>query len=129
MNPEHFTDKTNELIGKARELALDSAHVQITPVHLALALISDAEGLAVQIFKKAGADISLAERGLRKIFVRYAITSPLQIFLQFLSSISPITPLTLFLEFQYKNHPQQMSVLAKLLCKCSDMHNKFRKTR
>jgi len=40
MNPEHFTDKTNELLGKARELALDSAHVQITPIHLALALIS-----------------------------------------------------------------------------------------
>ena len=71
MNPEHFTDKTNELISKARELALDSAHVQITPVHLALALISDQEGLAVQIFKKAGADITAAERGLRRLFVRY----------------------------------------------------------
>lgn len=71
MNPDSFTDKTTELIGKARELALDSAHVQMTPVHLALALIADPEGLAVQIFKKAGADISLAERAIRKIFVRY----------------------------------------------------------
>lgn len=76
MNPETFTDKTTELIGKARELALDSAHVQMTPVHLALALISDPEGLAVQIFKKAGADISLAERAIRKIFVRIPVQEP-----------------------------------------------------
>eukprot|EP00026_Physarum_polycephalum_P002157 Phypoly_transcript_02162.p1 GENE.Phypoly_transcript_02162~~Phypoly_transcript_02162.p1 ORF type:complete len:900 (+),score=200.10 Phypoly_transcript_02162:111-2810(+) len=76
MNPEHFTDKTNELLSKARELALDSAHVQMTPVHLALALISDPEGLAVQIFKKAGADISAAERALRKLFVRIPVQDP-----------------------------------------------------
>jgi ATP-dependent Clp protease ATP-binding subunit ClpB len=76
MNPEHFTDKTTELIGKARELALDSAHVQITPVHLALALLSDQEGLAVQIFKKAGANIIAAERGLRKLFVRIPVQDP-----------------------------------------------------
>jgi ATP-dependent Clp protease ATP-binding subunit ClpB len=74
MNPEHFTDKTNEVLSKARELALDAAHVQVTPVHLALALLSDQEGLAVQIFKKSGADLTAAERGLRKLFVRYVPT-------------------------------------------------------
>jgi len=73
MNPETFTDKTNELLQSARELALDNAHVQALPVHLALALISDQEGLAVQIFKKAGADITAAERGLKKMLVKYAI--------------------------------------------------------
>lgn len=71
MNPDTFTDKTTELITKARELALDNAHVQMTPLHLALALVSDPEGLAAQIFKKSGADITLAERALKKLFVRY----------------------------------------------------------
>ncbi len=76
LNPEHFTDKANEIIKAAHDLALDSAHVQITPVHLALALLSDAEGLAPQVFKKAGADINLAERTLRKLFVRLTVQDP-----------------------------------------------------
>lgn len=76
MNPEHFTEKTTELISKAREFALDSAHVQMTPLHVALTLISDNEGLASQIFKKAGADINLAERALRKLFVRIPVQEP-----------------------------------------------------
>ena len=41
MNPEKFTHKTNETIAAAHELAVNSGHAQITPLHLAGALISD----------------------------------------------------------------------------------------
>jgi ATP-dependent Clp protease ATP-binding subunit ClpA len=119
MNPETFTDKTNEIIGKAKELALDSAHVQILPVHLALALLKDEEGLAPQIFKKAGADITLAERGLKKLFVRYvkACLTPHH------------TTLTHQTEFQYKSPLRQMSVSVMLLCKCYAMLNRYKRNK
>lgn len=71
INPDNFTDKTNEIIKSAHDLALDSSHIQMTPVHLALALLADEEGLATQLFKKAGADINAADRALRKMLVRY----------------------------------------------------------
>ncbi|XP_028098180.1 chaperone protein ClpB1-like [Camellia sinensis] len=41
MNPIEFTQTTNEAIVKARDLALFAGHVQFTPVHVAVALISD----------------------------------------------------------------------------------------
>ncbi|XP_020265267.1 LOW QUALITY PROTEIN: chaperone protein ClpB1-like [Asparagus officinalis] len=55
MNPDKFTHKTNEAIAAAHELALSNGHVQFTPLHLAIALISDAGGLLRQsILNAAG---------------------------------------------------------------------------
>lgn len=54
MNPEKFTHKTNEALMSAHELALNSGHAQITPVHLALALISDPNGIFRLAVSSAG---------------------------------------------------------------------------
>jgi hypothetical protein len=66
LNPESFTDKTNEYISAARNLALEGRHVQITPLHLALAILADPEGLGKQICNKAQVDPIVVERALKR---------------------------------------------------------------
>ncbi|MCO5557431.1 hypothetical protein L7F22_010995 [Adiantum nelumboides] len=56
MNPEKFTHKTNEALAGGLELALNAGHAQYTPLHLALALVSDAGGLLRQALANAGGD-------------------------------------------------------------------------
>ncbi|CAL9048091.1 unnamed protein product [Musa banksii] len=53
MNPDKFTHKTNEALVAAHELALDSGHAQITPLHLASALAADPNGLLSQALVNA----------------------------------------------------------------------------
>jgi hypothetical protein len=38
LNPQEFTDKTNNMIQKARELAAEGSNPQMEPLHLALAM-------------------------------------------------------------------------------------------
>ncbi|KAG6635572.1 chaperone protein ClpB1 [Carya illinoinensis] len=54
MNPDKFTHKTNEAIAAAHELAMSPGHLQFTPLHLALALISDPGGIFSQAIANAG---------------------------------------------------------------------------
>ncbi|KAK1265994.1 Chaperone protein ClpB1 [Acorus gramineus] len=61
MNPDKFTHKTNEALAGAHELAMESGHAQITPIHLALALISDQSGILHQAINGAAASDSAAE--------------------------------------------------------------------
>ena len=42
---ENFTDKTNELLLGAQQLAQDSAHIQLLPIHVAVALFAEQNGL------------------------------------------------------------------------------------
>ena len=59
MNPETFTHKTNEAIAEGHEQALSSGHAQFTPLHLAIALLSDQGGLLRQaIVNSAGSERS-----------------------------------------------------------------------
>ncbi|KAJ6830970.1 chaperone protein ClpB1-like [Iris pallida] len=75
MNPERFTHKTNEALAAAQELALTAGHAQITPLHLASALISDPSGLFRQavLSSSPNADSTLAsldrvlDRSLKKL--------------------------------------------------------------
>ncbi|XP_073115141.1 LOW QUALITY PROTEIN: chaperone protein ClpB1 [Elaeis guineensis] len=53
MNPDKFTHKTNEAIVAAHELAINNGHAQITPLHLAVALIGDPAGLFRQAISNA----------------------------------------------------------------------------
>ncbi|KAF9612254.1 hypothetical protein IFM89_038676 [Coptis chinensis] len=54
MNPENFTHKTNEALFNAHELAVNNGHPQITPIHLALSLISDKNGIFYQAMSNVG---------------------------------------------------------------------------
>ncbi|GMH25871.1 hypothetical protein Nepgr_027714 [Nepenthes gracilis] len=45
MNPGKFIHETNQALASAHELAISNGHVQHTPVHLAIALLSDSNSL------------------------------------------------------------------------------------
>lgn len=53
MNPDKFTHRTNEAIVGAHELAINSGHAQITPLHLASSLISEQNGILRQAIANA----------------------------------------------------------------------------
>ncbi|URD73059.1 Sigma-54 interaction domain [Musa troglodytarum] len=63
MNPDKFTHKTNEALVAAHELALNSGHAQITPLHLSSVLAADANGILRQALANAsgGAGDSAAQ--------------------------------------------------------------------
>ncbi|KAJ6969427.1 chaperone protein clpb1 [Populus alba x Populus x berolinensis] len=48
MDPGKFTHKTNEALATAHELTVGAGHAQITPLHLAVALITDPSGILRQ---------------------------------------------------------------------------------
>ncbi|KAI8914544.1 P-loop containing nucleoside triphosphate hydrolase protein [Gorgonomyces haynaldii] len=56
MNPNAFTEKSAQIISTASSLAFHHSHPQVNPLHLALALIQDKDGLFKSIVQKTGAD-------------------------------------------------------------------------
>lgn len=56
LNPDNFTDKTNELLLAAQNLATERSNAQIATAHLAYCMFSEVNGLAQQICNKAKAD-------------------------------------------------------------------------
>ena len=49
MNPAEFTDKTNEYLRNAHDLAEELGHAQLTPLHVAHALFDDKNGTAKRV--------------------------------------------------------------------------------
>ena len=78
MDPNKFTQKTHEAIRAASELAQDNGHAQISPVHLAIALFEDPEGLGKQAVLREGNDETLRSilRVLKKKLVRQPSVEP-----------------------------------------------------
>ena len=78
MDPKKFTQKTQEAIKNAAELAQDNSNAQISPVHLAISLFEDPEGLAKQAVMREGSDETLRSilRVLRKKLVRLPAVDP-----------------------------------------------------
>ncbi len=56
LNPEQFTAQVQQALQEAFALAQRFQHAQVTPVHLANALVADEHGLARAIIRTAGAD-------------------------------------------------------------------------
>ncbi|KAK6920976.1 Clp ATPase, C-terminal [Dillenia turbinata] len=54
MNPDKFTHKTNEALAGGHELASNAGHAQFTPLHIAVALISEPNGIFWQAISAAG---------------------------------------------------------------------------
>ena len=67
-----LTQKTIEGINQARDLALENSQQQLTPVHLAVVLLEDPEGLASQAVLKNANEETLRSilRVLKKKLVR-----------------------------------------------------------
>ncbi|KAG2774674.1 Chaperone protein [Phytophthora cactorum] len=49
MNPAEFTDKTNEYLRNAEDMAEEFGHSQLTPLHVAYALFDDKNGTAKRV--------------------------------------------------------------------------------
>eukprot|EP01018_Ginkgo_biloba_P010134 Gb_39383 [translate_table: standard] len=80
MAPERLTHKTNEALAEAQQLALNSGHAQLIPVHVAIALIADAGGLFPQAVSSAGGGdeaVKSFERVLRLALKKIPTQDPL----------------------------------------------------
>ena len=64
MNPNQFTEKLQEALGRAQNAAVSAHHQAIDVEHLALALLQDNQGIAASILKLAGVDIDATRRKL-----------------------------------------------------------------
>ncbi len=58
MRFDKFTLKAQEALATAQQLAMAKSHTFTSPLHLLSALCSDDEGIAVQLLKKIGANVS-----------------------------------------------------------------------
>ena len=59
MNLERLTDKSREALSLARQLGLKHNHQELQQEHLALALLSDPQGLIAQLLTKDGEALDL----------------------------------------------------------------------
>ncbi|OBZ79717.1 hypothetical protein A0H81_01115 [Grifola frondosa] len=84
-----FTDKTQESLSAAVQLAKDYANAQVHPAHIAFVLLNEGAGeqaagsihnqpvsLFASVIEKAGGDPTLVKRGVQKLIVRLPAQSP-----------------------------------------------------
>ncbi|KIJ68458.1 hypothetical protein HYDPIDRAFT_185502 [Hydnomerulius pinastri MD-312] len=92
MNLDNFTDKTQQSIAAAIQLAKDYSNAQVHPAHLASVLLtegtadgaipgglqggSNANSLFTSVIQRAGGDPTLVKRGLQKLIVRLPSQTP-----------------------------------------------------
>ncbi|RKP04962.1 P-loop containing nucleoside triphosphate hydrolase protein [Thamnocephalis sphaerospora] len=75
-NPEQMTEKTVKIVNAAIELARSYQNPQLSPAHIACALMDDEEQLMRNIIQKAGGDPLVAERGMKRLLVRLPTQDP-----------------------------------------------------
>ena len=75
----NVTQKTAEGINQASSLALENNHQQLTPVHLAITLLEDPEGLAQQAVLKHGNEETLRYDSSFKASLNIALQSSEQL--------------------------------------------------
>lgn len=56
MDPNKLTQKTAEVVNAARELALEEQHQELHPIHMAIVMVEDPEGIAKHAIMKQGGD-------------------------------------------------------------------------
>jgi ATP-dependent Clp protease ATP-binding subunit ClpB len=56
MNPNKFTEKSQEALAGAQQLAGDMNHAQVDPEHLLVALVEQPEGIVPEVLRKMNAD-------------------------------------------------------------------------
>ena len=57
MNSEKFTQKSQEALSEAHQMAASGNHNELTPMHLMIALLSQEDGLVPRLLNKMGRDI------------------------------------------------------------------------
>jgi ATP-dependent Clp protease ATP-binding subunit ClpB len=71
----NFTEKTQEILKNAVDLAQDNYHVQLQPIHLLIALLDDKDGLLRNIISKS-VDVKQVERKCQSILVKVPRQEP-----------------------------------------------------
>ncbi len=66
MDPNKFTQKTNEAIGAAQSIAVNNGQQQIDAEHLLLALVDQEGGIVSKILEKSGIDVSAYRQAAQK---------------------------------------------------------------
>ncbi len=67
MRIDKFTIKSQEALGESQSMAGELGHAEVTPEHLLLALLKQADGVVRPVLSKLGADPSIAERRLEDV--------------------------------------------------------------
>ncbi|KAI9444799.1 P-loop containing nucleoside triphosphate hydrolase protein [Lactarius indigo] len=87
-NLDQFTDKAQETVQAAIQLAKDYANSQLYPVHLAFVLLNEGDGptsgniaqsqvpLFASVIQKAGGDVTPVKRAIHRAIVRLPAQSP-----------------------------------------------------
>jgi ATP-dependent Clp protease ATP-binding subunit ClpB len=78
MDPSKFTEKVNTVLRDAQELARENNHQQLTPVHIAVTMFDDSEGIARQaVLKVANADtLTSIQRTLKRAMTKLPVIEP-----------------------------------------------------
>ena len=78
MDGQKFTQKTAQALSAAQELATENSHQQLTPLHVAVTLFEDPEGLAKTAVGKVGSDETWRSivRVLKRRLVKLPSISP-----------------------------------------------------
>jgi ATP-dependent Clp protease ATP-binding subunit ClpA len=113
-----FTEKSNKLIGKAKTLAQQKSHSEVTPIHLILSLLQDEESLASNIMKKSAGDFSAFERSINERYNKLPAMRPAPSDYSF--SRSAIQALSKAQELSSKLGDSYVSVDHLLLCTLSE---------
>ena len=81
MNNERITQKTMAALSRAGEIAKENGNQAIEAIHLLAALLSDVEGLTVEILKSMGKDPAAILRDAKKAIEKLAKVSGADIYL------------------------------------------------
>jgi len=60
MNPNEFTLKSNSAVDRSVKLAQEHGNQEVTPLHLAISILSDRENIVPEVIKKIGVDLNTA---------------------------------------------------------------------
>ena len=66
MRPDRFTQKMQEALQSAQDLASEMAHQEVTNEHFLLSLLSQAEGVARPLLEKMGVEVAPLDQELRQ---------------------------------------------------------------
>ena len=75
MNLEKFTDRAKGFLQSAQTVAIRMSHQQITPAHLAKALLEDDQGMAAGLITKAGGDAKKAHQEIDVVLAKIPAVS------------------------------------------------------
>jgi ATP-dependent Clp protease ATP-binding subunit ClpB len=70
MNINKYTEKAQEAIATAQQLAEQMSHAQIEPEHLLVALVEQKEGIIPDLLRKMGADPAVIGRNARALITK-----------------------------------------------------------